>query len=236
LVFKPIVGTGARDVRYAYNFKDLEQFSKDMFRKYSNFLLQEYIPGDDYYGVSVIFNATNELRSAFVHKKIRQYPITGGVSTYAVSVHYPELVELSEKILRSIGWYGVANIEFKVDSRNGRPKLIEINPRLWGSLHLATESGINFPYLLYELAVTGDIKPKFDYREGVKFRWLLQGDLMSFFSRLIKHGDIDQSFFKFYEKNIHYAVLSLRDPLPAFGKALSLLDYIFSDEMKKFHA
>lgn len=234
LVLKPRMGSGARGLRYIHNLKDLEWFSQEALKKYGSFLLQEYIPGEDYYGVSVIFNERNELRSAFVHKKIRQYPVTGGVSTYAVSVHYPELVRLSEKILKSIGWYGVANIEFKIDNRDGRPKLMEINPRLWGSLHLAVESGINFPYLLYQLALRGDIKPAFDYAAGIKFRWLLPGDMMRFISMFIKYQNIDWSFFRFYERDMHYAILSLKDPLPVLGRILSLIDYLVNKEMKKF--
>ena len=35
------------------------------------------------------------------------------------------------------------------------PKLIEVNPRFWGSLALAIYAGIDFPYLLYKLAMEG---------------------------------------------------------------------------------
>ena len=235
LVLKPLIGTGGRGIRYAHNHKELGVFLEEALNRYGKILVQEYIPGNDHYGVSVIFNEKNEMRSAFVHKKIRQYPITGGVSTYAVSVHNPELIALSEKIMKSIGWYGVANIEFKIDSRDGKPKLMEINPRLWGSMHLAIKAGINFPYLLYELALTGDIKPRFDYRCGVKLRWLLQGDMMNFISNIMKGHSIGWKFFKFYEKDMHYAILSARDPFPALGKVLSLIDYLTSKEMKVFH-
>lgn len=235
LVLKPRIGTGAKGIRYMRNNDDFEHLEKGLFEKYGDFLIQEYIPGDEYYGVSVIFNKKSKLRSAFVHKKIRQYPVTGGVSTYAVSVKYSRLVELAERILEPIGWYGVANIEFKIDKRNNVPKLMEVNPRFWGSLHLAVKSGINFPYLLYQLALTGDIDTAFDYREGIKLRWLVQGDLLSFASSLAKKHAIDWEFFKFYEKDMHYAILSLSDPLPVLGKILSLIDYCTSKEMRRFH-
>lgn len=235
LVLKPRVGTGSKGIKYLCNNDDFEQLEEGLFKKYGDFLIQEYIPGDECYGVSVIFNRKSKMRSAFVHKKIRQYPITGGVSTYAVSVKYPELVVLAEKMLQSIGWYGVANIEFKIDKRNNIPKLMEVNPRFWGSLHLAVKSGINFPYLLYQLALTGDIDTVFDYQEGIKLRWLVQGDLLNFASSLAKKHAINWKFFKFYEKDLHYAVLSLSDPMPILGKILSLIDYCTSEEMRQFH-
>jgi len=119
--------------------------------------------------------------------------------------------------------------------RDNIPKLMEINPRLWGSLHLAVKSGINFPAMLHQLALKGDVDDAFDYREGIKLRWLIQGDLLSFASSMIRKHNIDWEFFKFHEKDMHYAILSLSDPLPVLGKMLSLIDYCTSEEMRRFH-
>jgi len=33
----------------------------------------------------------------------------------------------------SLDWHGVAMVEFWIDSRDGKPKLMEINPRFWGT-------------------------------------------------------------------------------------------------------
>jgi len=236
LVLKPVTGTGAHGIHYIHSQKELKFRSKSAFERYGNFLIQEYIPGDEYYGVSLLFNEHNQMRAAFVHQKLRQYPVTGGVSTYAASVKYPRLVTLAEELLKSIGWYGVANVEFKIDKRDNTPRLMEVNPRLWGSLQLAIASGINFPYLLYKLTLEGDVKPVFEYRVGVKFRWLLQGDLMNFLSNLFRYRHIDPAFFRLYEKDTCHAIGSLFDPLPILGKGLSLIDFLTSKEMKKFRA
>lgn len=67
-------------------------------------------------------------------------------------------------------------VEFKRDTRDGITKLMEINGRFWGSLQLAIDAGVDFPWLLYRLAVVGDITPVFSYKEGVRLRWWL-GDL-----------------------------------------------------------
>jgi len=42
-------------------------------------------------------------------------------------------------------------VEFRVDARDGTAKLMEVNPRFWGSLQLSILSGADFPYLLYNL-------------------------------------------------------------------------------------
>lgn len=234
LVFKPIISTGGHGIRYVFKEDLLQENYREMSKKYDSFLLQEYIPGSDYFGVSVIFNDRHKMRSAFVHKKIRQYPVSGGASTYAVSVKFPKLLELAEPLLTSIDWYGSANVEFKIDERDKTPKLMEVNPHLWGSLQLAISSGINIPYLLYQLAMKGDIQPRFEYKTGVKFRWFVYGDFMHFLTNLIVHKKFDFDVFKLYEKNNCHATWLLSDPLPFLGLPLSLLDYLVSDEMKKF--
>lgn len=236
LVLKPVIGTGGHGIRYVLNKDTCYEYYNSMRERYGPFLMQNYIPGNDYYGVSVIFNMNNKMRCAFVHKKLRQYPITGGASTYAVSVKFPRLVEMAEALLTSIGWYGSANIEFKVDQRDNTPKLMEVNPRLWGSLQLAISSGINIPYLLYQLAVHDDIPPHFEYKTDVKFRWFMQGDFMNFLANLFYKKRIELGVFNLFEKNSCHATWSISDPLPFLGLSLSLLDYLTSDEMKKFRS
>jgi predicted ATP-grasp superfamily ATP-dependent carboligase len=78
-------------------------------------------------------------------------------------------------------------VEFKEDSRDGSVKLLEINGRFWGSLQLAVDAGIDFPYLLYRLAVDGDVEPALSYVEGVRLRWWL-GDLDWLLLRLREGG------------------------------------------------
>ena len=56
--------------------------------------------------------------------------------------------------------------------------MIEVNPRFWGSLALPIQAGVDFPYLLYKMAMDGDIEPVLDYREGIVMRWLV-GDVLA---------------------------------------------------------
>lgn len=234
LVLKPVNGSGGHGIQYIFRDSELMLMAEKTLSKFGKLLVQDYIPGNEYYGVSVIFNEHNQMRSAFVHRKLRQYPVSGGASTYAVSVKYPKLVELTEALLKPLSWYGVANVEFKIDERDNIPKLMEANPRLWGSMQLAISSGINIPYLLYKLALEGDIKPEFDYKTGIKFRWFMHGDSMHFLSNLFKFKKNDSNILKLFEKNNCHAIWSLTDPLPELGNILSLFDYMTSKELKKF--
>lgn len=233
IVFKPIISSGGHGIRYVSTKDSLEEHYQEMSKEYDTFLMQEYIPGNEYFGVSVIFNERHQMRSAFIHRKIRQYPITGGVSTCAVSAKFPKLLELVEPLLASLDWCGSANIEFKIDQRDNTPKLMEVNPHLWGSLQLAIASGVNIPYLLYQLAMKGDIQPQFEYKVGVKFRWFIYGDFMHCFTNIAALKIPNPDIFWFFERNSCHATWSLSDPLPFLGLPLSLLDYVINYERKK---
>jgi len=110
-------------------------------------------------------------------------------------------------------------VEFRIDPRDGKPKLMEINPRFWGSLQLAIYSGVDFPYLLYKMAIDGDVEPVFEYKTGIKVRWLLLGDILRFLG--IQNSNKLKALPEFLKfRGMGYDVLSLRDPMPALGAVL----------------
>jgi predicted ATP-grasp superfamily ATP-dependent carboligase len=69
-------------------------------------------------------------------------------------------------------------VEFKKDIRDGEYKLMEINPKFWGSLDLSIACGVNFPKLLVEMALNGDIEPVFNYSKNIFYRWPFPDDLL----------------------------------------------------------
>jgi len=142
----------------------------------SGSVIQEYIPGDGY-GLFALFNK-GKPRAVFMHRRIREYPITGGVSTIAESVYIPELQETGLRLLSALNWHGVGMVEFKKDRRDGKFKLIEVNPKFWGSLDLAIASGVDFPYLAVRMAMEGDIDPVTEYKTGVRFQWIFPDDFL----------------------------------------------------------
>jgi predicted ATP-grasp superfamily ATP-dependent carboligase len=169
--------TESGQVFYASNPKELNE--KDFLRQIEGefFIAQEYVKGEGY-GFFALFNH-GEPRAIFMHRRIREYPITGGSSTVAESVYEPKLEEYGLKMLRALNWHGVAMLEFKKDQKDNDFKLMEINPKFWGSLDLAIASGVDFPYLLYRMAVDGDVEPTFNYKRGVKFMWPFPDDFKS---------------------------------------------------------
>lgn len=143
---------------------------------FNEYLIQEYIPGEGY-GFYALFNNGIE-KAVFMHKRLREYPISGGASTCAKSVYNEELKRLGLALLRQLHWHGVAMVEFKKDSRDGKFKLMEINPKFWGSLDLSIAAGIDFPVFLVNMALEGDITPIFQYDTEMKYRWPFPDDTL----------------------------------------------------------
>ncbi|HEV3029725.1 MAG TPA: hypothetical protein VG457_19255, partial [Planctomycetota bacterium] len=76
-------------------------------------LIQEKVDGPGY-GVGVLAEEGHVLAS-FSHRRIREYPVTGGPSTICVSVEDPRLTGYASAVIRELGWTGVAMVEFKKD-------------------------------------------------------------------------------------------------------------------------
>jgi predicted ATP-grasp superfamily ATP-dependent carboligase len=118
-----------------------------------------------------------ECRRIFMHQRIRETPPSGGASCCAISIFDPELMGLGKKLLDRINWHGVAMVEFKREYETGNYYLMEINPKFWGSLDLALESGVHFPELAVQMAMGKNIAYSPSYRVGLKFHWPLDGEL-----------------------------------------------------------
>jgi len=136
------------------------------------FSIQSFINGTGQ-GVFALFDHGDPV-CYFAHRRLREKPPGGGVSVLCESAPINEQLRVSaETLLRSANWHGVAMVEFRV-AEDGTGYLMEVNPRFWGSLQLAIDSGIDFPWWLY-LVSTGQAVPQpvWKYR---RVRWLL-GDL-----------------------------------------------------------
>lgn len=193
-------------------------------------LIQQRIEGEGQ-GVFGLFDHGRSC-ALFAHRRIREKPPAGGVSVFRESIELPKpMADYAVRLLERVKWHGVAMVEFKVDRHSKVPMLMEINGRFWGSLQLAVDAGLNFPYLLYQ-AMNGIpvAVPNNAYRIGTKSRWLL-GDLDHLLLRLTKsnselhldphapsRGRCLAEFCKLFQHDLHYEVESLSDPGPALAE------------------
>jgi predicted ATP-grasp superfamily ATP-dependent carboligase len=124
-------------------------------------------------------------------------------------------------------------VEFKVDPRDGVPKLMELNPRFWGSLQLAIVSGVDFPYLILKMARRESFEPVLRYQAGKRCRWLLLGDILHFLNNPHRFH-LHPSFFKFLDPNTSYDIISIDDPFPVIGSIATFSTFLYDPEMKRF--
>jgi protein-tyrosine-phosphatase/predicted ATP-grasp superfamily ATP-dependent carboligase len=111
---------------------------------------QEYVSGNGI-GVEFLFNRGKKIWY-FAHERAHEYPLTGGASSYRRSIDPPQaMLHDAEKLLTALDWHGVAMVEFKMNA-SGQYWLMEINPRLWGSLALSIDAGVDFPLGLLQIA------------------------------------------------------------------------------------
>ncbi len=136
-------------------------------------LLQEHLPG---HGRGLFFLVDRgHTVACFAHRRVREKPPSGGVSVVSESeIPDPGLREAGERLLRALEWHGVAMLELR-SAPDGRHWVMEVNPRLWGSLQLAVDAGVDFPSLLVALHRDQPL-PETRLRAGARLRWLL-GDI-----------------------------------------------------------
>ncbi len=151
-----------RRVAYARNEAELREILTAV--PDSAFQIQQLVRGHGV-GIELLFVHGEPIWN-FAHRRVHELPLTGGGSSYRCSIEPPaELLQNSIALLRSLKWHGVAMVEWKVDD-DGSAFLIEINPRLWGSIALAIDAGVDFPRALLTVAQRRIPGPQPRYKFG----------------------------------------------------------------------
>jgi len=197
-VAKAEAGSGA--VRYVASASELAAVPAD-------WIVQEYVPGEGR-GLFALFDHGTEC-AVFAHRRLREWPATGGASTAAESVDDPTLRELGLRLLRELSWNGVAMVEFKVDARDGSHVLMEINPKFWGSLELAIAAGVDFPWLAVQLALGEEFEPP-TFAVGRRLQWFWSDALRT----LSRPRDAPQFVLDVLNPKVA-TDFALRDPVPS---------------------
>ena len=200
-------------------------------------LIQEFATGEGV-GIGVLVQQGDAV-AMFQHRRLAELPATGGVSVRALAEPIdPVLSTHALSLLQAIGWEGVAMVEFKVDRRRGRAMLMEVNGRYWGSISLAVQAGVDFPF--YEWQIRHGQRPRTanTYKSGMRWRWLA-GDLSRLcgvlrepssdeYRRFSKWSELAK-FVGDFRPGIRSALWSLQDPGPALSELAKTIAPIVTD-------
>lgn len=137
-----------------------------------HFLAQEHVPGPETRVESyhVYVDAQGTVVGEFTGRKVRVFPLEFGRSTALETTDDPELVTVGREVVERLGWRGVAKLDFK-RGPDGRPRLLEVNPRFSLWMHVGAMAGVNLPALVYADLTGRPRQPPGQARAGVRWCW-----------------------------------------------------------------
>jgi D-aspartate ligase len=176
--------------------------------------------------VLLLFSRESRLVAAFTTRKTRQWPVTGGATAASCSTTEEYLVDQVLPFFEKWRWRGSAEVELKLDCRDGRHKVIEINPRFPGYLRFPCECGLDFPVLAVDLALGSQAASPGAYPAyETGARYLNPGLFVRTVASDLRHRRVSQLRHAVGDmRGVGCLVLDvLDDPLPLFGRLLSWL-------------
>ncbi len=188
-------------------------------------MIQELIPGDGRHQFACCaFVKDGDMVATMVARRSRQHPPEfGRASTFVETVDIPQLEQLSGKLLGSIRYDGLAELEYKLDPRTQKFKLLDFNARTWGYHTLGMGAGVDFPHLQFSDQIGEPVTP---CRARVGTRWVRLITDVPTALREIYHGRLHPRPYLRSLATAHVeAVLSRDDPLPALAE-LALIPYL----------
>ncbi|MBA4367695.1 MAG: hypothetical protein C0403_08660 [Desulfobacterium sp.] len=170
-------------IKSAYSHQFIQKFHKKVFVIHSpseletviglvngahqDFFLQEIIPGNTLYLFYAYFNRQSVPLGICGYDKVRQFPKDFGIGTICRSTNRSQPIHAAVEYLQNIGYYGLAEPEFKLDPRDDQYKLIEINTRAVTMTLLAKACGVHLEYLAYQDLIWGNIESLGPATEGI---------------------------------------------------------------------
>jgi predicted ATP-grasp superfamily ATP-dependent carboligase len=143
-----------------------------------NLILQEYIPGSarDVWMCNAYFTHESECKAVFTGRKLRQVDRTG-VASLAVCEPNDAVAEQTRRFMQSVGYAGAVGIGYRFDARDGRYKVLDVNPRVSGVFRLfCARNGLDVVRACY-LDLTGQQVPQAQTDAGRK--WMLEDDVFA---------------------------------------------------------
>ena len=188
-------------------------------------MVQELIPGGGAQQFAYCaFFREGEAIGKMVAQRWRQHPLQfGRASTYVETVDIPILEDLSERFLKAINYYGLVEVEYKLDPRDGRYKLLDVNARTWGYHSLGPRAGVDFSYMLYADQL-GLPVARCKGRSGIGWTRTTTDLPAAFMAFLARELDLKDYFRTVTNCNVE-AVFSHKDPLPGLAEVL-LVPYL----------
>lgn len=188
-------------------------------------VLQEYIPGSPsmHYFVDGFVDRSGSFLARFARRRLRMYPPDFGNSSAMVSVSLEEAagaVESLERMLPTVGYRGIFSAEFKLDTRDGQFKILEVNTRPWWYVEYAALCGVDVCTLAYRDALGLPQHPLPPYPVGRRYVFPTQ-DLRALWCGW-RHREIGAASLVGQSLATLEALRRWDDPAPALARGVEL--------------
>jgi biotin carboxylase len=157
MVIKPCFTSAGRGMRMVGDFQALLENVQSVCAYQTMPMVQEYIPGKQNQNYYLVLDRKGDWKSVFCATNLYPSRVAQALASAGESIAPNDYVQDAIKLVRRLGWWGGATLQVKIDSRDGIPKLMEINPRLGVNLWYRTELGINVPWMCVNIARRQDI-------------------------------------------------------------------------------
>ena len=163
-VVKPTNLSSAKGVRYCFTESDKQLINSSLadINSSNNYIIQEYIAGQGC-GYEVYCH-NGKILTEYGHIRLAEWPISGGSSVLRGRYIHPDMRPMAEKILSAVPWTGFAMFEFKF-TPSGELVLIEVNPRIWGSINQPLQDGC--PLLVHSLGAPVQLVPLSNHNSSI---------------------------------------------------------------------
>jgi D-aspartate ligase len=217
LVVKPRKAYGAAGFQRVERLADLPSVVRGVTEKFGPALVQEYIPQTDLqYKCEVMLDRAGKICSSVTFCKNRWFPIDGGSSTLNTTVRRADIDATCGRLLSGIGWRGYGDVDLIQDPRDGIAKIMEVNPRITGSVKICFDAGVDFARQILEETLDLPVTTYPDYEVGRHLRYM-HADIL-WFLLSPDRWRTRPSWFDF--RRLSDQIFSFRDPLPGLAYSL----------------
>jgi biotin carboxylase len=168
-VIKPRISQSSAGLAIVSDAAELAERVRAVQARRGTPMIQEYIPGKEKQNFYLILDRDGELKSLMSPRILRYSRRLYRAATAACeTAPRHEYADKAVALARQLGWWGGLTIQTKIDPRDGRPRLMEANPRLGAHLWYRTELDINEPAMCLAIARGEPVAPASDPPPGCR--------------------------------------------------------------------
>jgi predicted ATP-grasp superfamily ATP-dependent carboligase len=233
VLVKPVESAGARGIVRVEKPSDLAEEYHSVKRKNGAAIIQEFIDhSGGHFSLGTVFDQNSDPKAIHLYEELVQYPDSGGPAIEAISIDIEPWVHDFLTLLEELNWVGPAHMDILFDPDDQKYKLLEVNPRIWMSIGLGIESGVDFPSIMRGIMDGEELEIVDTYNTNTRYRWVLPNQLLWAMSGTSKRQRIKEILAR-RKQPVCYGTLSLSDPHAVAGVAAQSLYFLQDGDMRE---